>query len=138
VLSRNLFEEIAEDKDKKYGVFLLDEGHCMLPELYCFNSQFYGDSFKAHRSNGGIERSLQNIAEEYWKQLVRPSFQGPIRQVAIDVTGEYDGEPIQHEQLSRTTTRVNPAEAAIIAWLIKDMLLYVPPETKASHRYRRF
>ncbi|KAF2131739.1 hypothetical protein P153DRAFT_355467 [Dothidotthia symphoricarpi CBS 119687] len=135
VLSRNIFQEVAEDPRQVHNVILLSQGYRMLEELYACVSQFYDGKLKAYSGAGNIDKPLQNTAEACWKSRLRDSFAGSVRQVAIDVTSE---GTIKHAQLNGTTTKLNEEEAKVVAWTVKDMLLFTPPANTLGMYYRPF
>jgi hypothetical protein len=131
-LSRELFKEMIEDPQGRHKAFVLDECYRMLPEHLDFTSKFYNNVLKPSRGCGQFDRPLQNSLQVYWSQQLRTSFGGSKFSVAQDVSGI----DCKMSNLAGTTTRYNPMEAEILAWRLKDMIGWVPPQNTPDKIYR--
>ncbi|KAH6643182.1 P-loop containing nucleoside triphosphate hydrolase protein [Boeremia exigua] len=120
MLSRNLFQEIAEDRNKQHQFIALETSYRCVPELLGFTKGLY-KNLKADPSCGRLEPQLQQTLRAFWKTHVRDSFKGSALQVAIDIKGS-------HTRHRGTTTLENISEAKAIAHTVKAMLAFKPPE----------
>jgi superfamily I DNA and/or RNA helicase len=132
MLSRKLFSDMVEDAHGRHNTFMLDECYRMLPEHLKFTSGFYNNVLRPNRHCRQFDRPLQNSLEVYWSQQLRTSFRGSKFSVAQDVSGV----DCKMSNLTGTTTKYNPMEAEILAWRLKDMIGWIPPQNTPDKAYR--
>jgi hypothetical protein len=135
-LSLDILNATVEDRYSRYDIFMLKECYRMSQPLLNWSSQhFYGGLLKAHPTVANYDRPGKNTEALFWSSLRRIGQGGPWDQASICVTGF----EVAHRKEPGTTTKVNDAEADVIAYIIKKMLAFEPPESdpiNPSKQYR--